>query len=133
VNETRSLELYAKAKEQWGEELYFKAGLQKRQLKFIICVRSDGLQVGERRKYLVGVRQVSGPYFCPMCGKEEDLVHFVWKCSELIDLRKELFGVEVRGRDETINLLARKYMGGIKRFGRFLTVGIEHRERFFED
>ena len=133
VNETRSLELYAKAKEQWGEELYFKAGLQKRQQKLIICVRSDGLPLGERRKYLGGVRQASGPYFCPMCGKEEDLVHFVGKCSELIDLRKELFGVEAWERDEIINLLARKDMGGIKRFGRFLTMGIEHRERFFED
>jgi hypothetical protein len=68
-----------------------------------------------------------------MCGKEEDLVHFVGKCSELIDLRKELFGVEAWERDEIINLLARKDMGGIKRFRKFLTMGIEHRERFFED
>jgi hypothetical protein len=49
-----------------------------------------------------------------MFGKEEDLVHFEGKCSEIIDLRKELFGVEVWERDEIINLLARKDMGGIK-------------------
>jgi hypothetical protein len=43
--------------------------------------------------------------------------------------------VEAWERDEIIHLLARKDMGGIKRFGRFLTMGIEHRERFifFED
>ena len=96
--------------------MYFKAGLQKRQQKLIICVRSDGLPLGDRRKYLGGVRQASGPYFCPMCRKEDDLAHFVGKCSELIDLRKELFGVEVWERDDN-KFISKERYGSYKETG----------------
>ena len=72
---------------------YFKFGLNKEDLKNLLSVRGDGLNLGERRIFLGKFRLAAGPYFRPMFGcVNENLFHFVSECEELSELRKECFG-----------------------------------------
>ena len=45
-----SLKFYSQAKDCWKEEVYFKFGLNKEDLKNLLLVRGNGLDLGERRK-----------------------------------------------------------------------------------
>ena len=86
------LRFYSQAKGCWGEEVYFKFGLSREDLKNLLLLRGDRLDLGITRKYLGKFMQEAGPYFCPMCGGgNENLVHFVSEC-EVSELRKECFG-----------------------------------------
>jgi hypothetical protein len=76
-----SLRFCSQAKECWGAEVYFKFGLNKENLKNLLLVRGDSLDLGERRKFLGKFRLAADPYFCPMCGcVNENLFHFVSEC-----------------------------------------------------
>ena len=56
-----SLRFYSQAKEYWGEEVYFKFGLSREDLKNLLLLRGDSLDLGIRRKYLGKFRQEAGP------------------------------------------------------------------------
>ena len=58
-----SLRFYSQAKECWGEEVYFKFGLSREDLKNLLLLRGDSLDLGIRRKYLGKFRQEAGPTF----------------------------------------------------------------------
>ena len=51
-DQSMSLRFYSQAKDCWGEEVYFKFGLNKKDLKNFLLVRGDSLDLGERRKFL---------------------------------------------------------------------------------
>ena len=94
-----------------------------------MSMRADCLPLGKRRKYLGKFRVKSGPYFCPMCGCEnETLQHFLAECEELSDLREELFGVRVCGIEWIVQVMKQLSFGTIKSIGRFLRLGMRHRE-----
>ena len=63
-----SLSFYSQAKDCWGEEVYFKFGLNKEDMKNLLLVRGDSLDLGERHKFLGKFRLVAVPHFRPMCG-----------------------------------------------------------------
>jgi len=67
-DQSMSLRFYSQAKECWGEEVYFKFGLSREDLKNLLLLRGDSLDLCIRRKYLGKFRQEAGPYFCPMQG-----------------------------------------------------------------
>ena len=72
ISSSPSLSLYASIKDLYGEEVYFKAGLSRKELKCVISVRGNFVAFGDRRKYLGKIRSKAGPYFCPICGDEND-------------------------------------------------------------
>ena len=124
-----SLRFYSQAKECWGEEVYFKFGLSREYLKNLFLLRGDSLDFGIRRKYLGKFRQGTGPYFCTMCGRgNENLVHFVSKCEELSELRKECFGRVLGSECWLKDRMAERNGYTIKQLCKFLRSGIKHRE-----
>ena len=93
-----SLWLYAEVNENWGEEICLKMGLAPENLNWVIYERGNFF-LGERGRYL-GNRLRDGPYSCPMCGEmDESLHHFLGEFRESRELRLEIFGREIRGRD----------------------------------
>ena len=84
----------------WGEEIYLKIGLAPEDLKWVMYLKGNSMPLGEHRKHLGRNRLRDDPYSCPMCGKmDESLHHFLRNCRELRELRLEMFGREVGGRD----------------------------------
>lgn len=125
-----SLGLYGLAKEVWGEEVYFKAGMSSEDLRWVISVRGNFLGIGERRKYIGNYRIKNGPYQCPMCGEEEDLIHFMGTCQELRNLRREVFSTDFGGVDWFEKILKSRNFDDFRRLGKFVRVGMAHRETF---
>ena len=58
-----SSRFYSQAKECLGAEVYFTLGLNKEDLKNLLLVREDSLDLGEGRKYLEEFRLATEPYF----------------------------------------------------------------------
>ena len=94
-----SLGVYVEVKEVWGQEYFFKVGLQGEDIRWVIPIRDSFMPLGERRKYLGRFRSQRGLFFCPMCGEKEDLEHFTCNCKELTELRIESFGIGVNGKN----------------------------------
>ena len=126
------LGVHVEVKEAWGEEYYFKVGFQGEDIRWFISIKGNFMPFGERRKYLRRFRSQRGPYFCPMCGENEDLEHFMCNCKELKDLRVETFGIGVNGKDWTVGILKSKCKVDIKNVGRYVRVAKQRKERFEE-
>ena len=68
-------------------------GLNKEDLKNLLSVRKDCLDLGEKSKRWGTFRLAAGPYICPICGYvNENLFRFVSECEELSGLGNECFG-----------------------------------------
>ena len=82
-DQSLSLRCYSQGKDCWGEEVYFKFGLNKEDLKNLLLVRRDSLDLGERRKFWECLDWRLVLTFC-LCGYvNENLFHFVSECEEL--------------------------------------------------
>ena len=128
-DQSMSLRFYSQAKDGWGEEVYLKFGLNKEDLKNLLLVRGDSLDLGERRKFLGKFRLAAGPYFCPMCGLvNENLFHFVSECEELSELRNECFGRVFGSECWLIERMAERNACAIKQLCKFLRLGTKYRE-----
>ena len=114
---------------EWEEYVYFKFGLNKKDLKNLLLVRGENLNLGKRRKFLGKFRLVFGPHFCPMCGcVNENLFHFVSVCEKLSELRNECFGRVFGSKCWLIERMTERKACAIKQLCSFHRLGIKHRE-----
>ena len=102
--------------------------------KWVMYVRGNFMPLGERRKYFGRNRLRDGSYSCPMCGEMgESLQHLLGDCRELRDLRLEIFGKEVGGRDWISEILRSRCYLTINNIGKFVRVGMMYRDVFLNN
>jgi len=91
----RVVKLYRQIKGSWGEEVFWKAGLSREDLKVYLDWRGNGFLIGEKRKYQGRRGEKVESFACLMCGsQDESLIHFLCECVELNDCRREMYGKE---------------------------------------
>ena len=131
LDRSGSLKLYRQIKGSWGEEIFWKVGLSREDLKAYLDWRGNGFLIGEKRKYQGRKGKKVESIACPMCGsQDESLLHFLCECVELNDWRREMYGKEKLNEIWILDRMKETNLLSIKRIARFLRIAAAHRERF---
>ena len=117
MNNMTSLIFYKKLKLLWGEETYLK-----------LCGRKERIGICWLRTGIWRLRNKRGGFrqgICPMCGKNEDIIHITLKCELTQNLRVKY--IEKKYLDLNKNIAITKLLNSknektLNNLGKFLYI-----------
>ena len=95
LDRSGSLKFHRQIQGCWGEEVFWKVGLSREDLKAYLDWRENGFLIGEKGKYQRRKGEEVESIACPLCGsQDESLIYFLFECVELNEWRREMYGKE---------------------------------------